>query len=61
MAGMKKSSVIGAGLGGLAAAIRLAVLELDVHVYETNSVQRGKAGYIEDERLRLFFYQRKML
>jgi phytoene dehydrogenase-like protein len=45
----------------LAAAIRLPVLGLDVHVYGTNSVPGGKAGYIEDEGFRLFFYQRKML
>jgi phytoene desaturase len=40
---MKKISVIGAGLGGLSAAIRLAHKGFDVTVYEQNSAPGGKA------------------
>ena len=40
---MKKISVIGAGLGGLSAAIRLAYKGYDVEVYEQNPEAGGKA------------------
>ena len=40
---MKKISVIGAGLGGLSASIRLAHIGYDVDVYERNSEPGGKA------------------
>lgn len=46
MADGKKIAVIGAGLGGLSAAIRLAYMGHDVHLYEQNSSPGGKAGSI---------------
>lgn len=45
----KKAVVIGAGMGGLAAAIRLAVQGFDVQVYEKNATPGGKMGYLEQE------------
>jgi phytoene desaturase len=44
MVGRKKIAVIGAGLGGLATAIRLASLGAEVHVYEQSEIAGGKAG-----------------
>ncbi len=44
----KKISVIGSGLGGLSAAIRLAVTGHDVTVYERNSAAGGKARSISN-------------
>ncbi|HPI36981.1 MAG TPA: phytoene desaturase family protein [Ignavibacteriaceae bacterium] len=40
----KRIAVIGGGLGGLSAAIRLAVTGFDVHLFEQNSIVGGKAG-----------------
>lgn len=44
---MKKIIVIGAGLGGLAAAIRLAASGFDVTVLEKNENVGGKVNYVE--------------
>ncbi|MBN1300703.1 MAG: phytoene desaturase [Melioribacteraceae bacterium] len=44
----KKVAVIGAGLGGLAAAIRLRVMGYKVSVYEKNQEPGGKASEIYD-------------
>lgn len=46
MAAGKKIAVIGAGLGGLSAAIRLAYMGHSVHLFEQNSSPGGKAGSI---------------
>jgi phytoene desaturase len=46
MAQRKKIAVIGAGLGGLSAAIRLVYMGHTVHLYEQNSSPGGKAGSI---------------
>ena len=43
----KKIIVIGAGLGGLSAAIRLAVSGFDVIVLEKNETVGGKVNYVE--------------
>lgn len=51
MAG-KKVAVIGAGLGGLSAAARLASSGYDVTVYEKNSTPGGKANQIENNGFR---------
>ncbi len=48
----KTISVIGSGLGGLSAAIRLAVSGYDVSVYETNSSVGGKARSISHNGFR---------
>jgi phytoene desaturase len=40
-------SIIGSGLGGLSAAIRLACRGYDVHVYEKNSTSGGKARSVK--------------
>lgn len=45
--GGKKISVIGSGLGGLSAAIRLAHRGYDITVYEQNPVPGGKAHSLE--------------
>ncbi|MCD8173153.1 MAG: phytoene desaturase [Alistipes sp.] len=42
----KKAAVIGSGIGGLAAAIRLAVLGFDVTVYEKNRTPGGKIAQL---------------
>lgn len=42
-----KISVIGAGMGGLAVAIRLAARGFDVNVYEQSAVPGGKMGQIQ--------------
>lgn len=44
---MKSISIIGAGLGGLSAAIRLAAKGCSVTVYEKNAFPGGKAGSLE--------------
>ena len=44
---MKKIIVIGAGLGGLSAAIRLAVSGFDVIVLEKNETVGGKVNRVE--------------
>ncbi|KAB2837946.1 MAG: FAD-dependent oxidoreductase, partial [Melioribacteraceae bacterium] len=51
MAG-KKVAVIGAGLGGLSAAARLASSGYDVTVFEKNSTPGGKANQIESSGFR---------
>lgn len=43
---MKSISIIGSGLGGISAAIRLAHNGFNVTVYEKNSVPGGKAGSV---------------
>lgn len=48
----KKAIIIGAGIGGLALAIRLKNLGLDVEVYEQNSNPGGKASEIVIEGFR---------
>ena len=48
----KTISVIGSGLGGLSAAIRLAVSGHDVTVYEKNSAAGGKARSISHSGFR---------
>jgi phytoene desaturase len=40
----KKAIVIGSGIGGLAAGIRLALKGYDTHIYEKNSQPGGKIG-----------------
>lgn len=45
-------AIIGSGLGGLSAAIRLAHNQYDVTVYEQNSVPGGKARSIEQNGFR---------
>ncbi|MGT2910884.1 phytoene desaturase family protein [Streptococcus cameli] len=49
---MKKIIVIGAGVAGLAAAIRLQHLGYDVHIYEKNNKPGGKMYQIEEEGFR---------
>ncbi|HEV8157790.1 MAG TPA: phytoene desaturase family protein [Pyrinomonadaceae bacterium] len=44
---MKKIIIIGAGLGGLSAAIRLAKLGFDVTVLEKNGTVGGKVNFVE--------------
>ncbi len=44
---MKKIIIIGAGLGGLSAAIRLAKLGFDVTVLEKNETVGGKVNFVE--------------
>ena len=41
---MKRVSVIGSGIGGLAIAVRLALKGYKVSVYESNSSPGGKAA-----------------
>jgi phytoene desaturase len=43
----KKAIIIGAGIAGIAAAIRLAVKGYDVEVFEANSYPGGKLTFIE--------------
>ncbi len=47
-----KIGVIGAGLGGLSAAIRLANKGFEVDIYEQNSLPGGKAGEIKEQGFR---------
>ena len=46
---MKKIHVIGAGIGGLSAAIRLQVSGYDVEIFEKESMPGGKAHQIKDK------------
>lgn len=48
----KKAIVIGAGLGGLSAAIYLAQMGWEVHVFEKNETAGGKAGQIQGKGFR---------
>ncbi len=48
----KKICVIGAGLGGLSAAIRLANKGFEVDLYEQNNTPGGKAGELKEEGYR---------
>ncbi|HEY6582095.1 MAG TPA: NAD(P)-binding protein, partial [Rubrobacter sp.] len=43
----KRVSVIGAGMGGLAAAIRLAAENFEVEVFEKNDQVGGRVGRLE--------------
>ncbi len=49
---MKKGIVIGSGIGGLAAAIRLALKGYEVEVYESNPYPGGKLSEIRDNGFR---------
>jgi len=49
---MKKASVIGGGIAGLASAIRLAVKGYEVHLFEQNSKVGGKMASIESQGFR---------
>ena len=49
---MKSISIIGSGLGGLSAAIRLAHYGFNVSVYEKNSTPGGKAGTLNIDNFR---------
>lgn len=44
---MKKVLVIGAGIGGLSAAIRLQIAGYEVEIYEKNAVPGGKMHRLE--------------
>ncbi|MCA9887217.1 MAG: NAD(P)-binding protein, partial [Anaerolineae bacterium] len=44
--------IIGAGIGGLAAAIRLRVAGYDVHIYEKNTRVGGKMSQYEADGFR---------
>lgn len=48
----KRIGIIGAGLGGLSASIRLANKGFDVDIYEQNETPGGKAGEIKEEGYR---------
>jgi phytoene dehydrogenase-like protein len=48
----KRICVIGAGLGGLSAAIRLANKGFEVDLYEQNIYPGGKAGEIKEQGYR---------
>jgi phytoene desaturase len=49
---MKKIAVIGAGLGGLSAAARLAAKGNEVHIFEKNSYAGGKASQFYEQGFR---------
>ena len=49
---MKKVAVIGSGPGGLAVAIRLAILKFDVEVFESNTHPGGKINEFHSEGFR---------
>lgn len=49
---MKTAGVIGAGIGGISAAIHLAIAGYDVTVFEKNSKPGGKASEIREEGFR---------
>jgi phytoene desaturase len=49
---VKKASVIGAGIGGLAIAVRLAVNGYKVSVFESNSYPGGKAAEFKTKGFR---------
>ena len=48
----EKAAVIGAGIGGMAAAIRLALKGYDTHIYEKNGDTGGKIGELHLEGCR---------
>jgi len=48
----RRICVIGAGLGGLSAAIRLANKGFEVDLYEQNNTPGGKAGEIKESGYR---------
>jgi phytoene dehydrogenase-like protein len=47
----QKAVIIGAGIAGIATAIRLAVKGYAVEVYEANNYPGGKLSEIEQQRL----------
>lgn len=49
---MKRIAIIGAGLGGLSAAARLATAGYDVHLFEQNSYPGGKASEFYEQGFR---------
>ena len=49
---MSKALIIGAGIAGIATAIRLAVKGYDVHIFEANSYPGGKLSEIEHDGYR---------
>ncbi len=49
---MSEAAVVGAGIGGMSAAIRLAVAGLPVTVYEKNDRPGGKMGLFEQDGFR---------
>lgn len=49
---MKKAIIIGAGIGGLASAVRLAIKGYQVEVYEANSYPGGKLSQFEKNGFR---------
>ena len=48
----KKVAVVGAGVGGLATAIRLSIKGYSVEVFESNSYIGGKLSQIESKNFR---------
>lgn len=48
----KKAAIIGSGIAGIAAAIRLAVMGFEVNVYEKNAYPGGKLSLIEKDGYR---------
>ena len=44
---MKKAIIIGSGIAGIAASIRLSVQGYDVHVFEKNDYPGGKLSAFE--------------
>ena len=49
---LKKVVVVGAGVGGLATAIRLSIKGYSVEVFESNSYVGGKLSQIESKNFR---------
>ncbi len=49
---MKKAAIIGAGVGGIATAIRLAKKGYDVSVFESNSYPGGKLSQLKSDKFR---------
>jgi len=49
---MKKIAIIGAGLGGLSAAARLAAKGNEIHIFEKNSYAGGKASQFYEQGFR---------
>ncbi len=45
----KRVAIVGAGMGGLAAAIRLAAMGFEVEVFEKNARVGGRVGRLEAE------------
>ena len=52
----KKAIIIGSGVSGLAAAIRLSVNNFDVEVFESNDYPGGKLSVFEKISRKLFFF-----